>query len=151
MLWILLKLADQKGCVSRFMSTISHKENGLKTWEKNVRFNVLCWDCADLTDASGFNGVEQCEKCLSRCNNKVHRVTFIWMALPRSIFSFSLSLFLSVSHFVAQLTFVRVLFLLCDPLLYAKVVSAISTVSSFLVLHQNTEICTLLSIHQPIY
>lgn len=68
--------------VWRFMSSFSHMDNGLKTWEKKtVGLDVFWRDGADLTDASGFNGVEQCEKGLSRRNSKVHHATFIQIAL----------------------------------------------------------------------
>lgn len=66
--------------VWRFMSSFSHTDNGLKTWE-TVGLDVFWRDGADLTDASGFNGVEQCEKGLSRRNSKVHHATFIQIAL----------------------------------------------------------------------
>lgn len=87
----------------RFMSSFSHRENGWKKWEKTVRFNVFWRDYMDLTDASGFNGVEQCEKCLSWCNSKVHHTTFIWnttsLALALSL-CFIISLFSCVSLFL---------------------------------------------------
>lgn len=43
-------------------------------------------DYMDLTEASGFNGVEQCEKCFSRYNSKVHHTTFILTVLSVSPF-----------------------------------------------------------------
>lgn len=46
-----------------FMSTISHAERmAWKHEEKNARANVLFWNSEDVTDASGFNGVEQVRK-----------------------------------------------------------------------------------------
>jgi len=103
-----VKTGISKGWVSRFMSTISHNvwpEN----MRKNVRSNVFCWGYVDMTDASGFNGVEQCEKCLSRCNSKVHHATFIWIVFSLYFSSFSVALFLVVSHFVPN----SVLFMFC--------------------------------------
>lgn len=46
-----------------FMSTISHAERmAWKHEEKNARANVLFWNSEDVTNASGFNGVEQVRK-----------------------------------------------------------------------------------------
>lgn len=72
---------------------------------KNVRFNVFCWDCVDLTNASGFNGVEQCEKCLSRRNSKVHHTTFIWIALSLCFSSLTVSLCFSPHSFLFMFCF----------------------------------------------
>lgn len=52
-----------------------------KREKKTVGLDVFLRDGANLTDASGFNGVEQCEKGLSRRNSKVHHATFIQIAL----------------------------------------------------------------------
>lgn len=61
--------------------------------EKNVRFNVLCKGCVDLTDASVFNGVEQCEKRFSRCGSMGHRMNFIPLTLSFSLFFFYITIF----------------------------------------------------------
>lgn len=67
-----------------------------KREKKTVGLDVFWRDGADLTDASGFNGVEQCEKGLSRRNSKVHHATFIQIAL--CCFCFALpSLFSCIS------------------------------------------------------
>lgn len=137
-----VKTGRSKGWVLRFMPTISQKENGLKTREKNVRSNVLlCYNYVDLTDASGFNGVEQCEKCLSWYNSKVHHTTFIWISLCFS--TFSLSQFLCFSCSTPSHSYFDLF------LLYVKTSScltAICTIYFFVIFIQNslhTIVCPL--------
>ena len=115
MLWIPLKWGRSKGRVSGFLSTVSHKENGPKTWENMS--DSMCFGESTCTWRMlvVFNGVEQCEKCLSRCNSEVHqRGASCSIHLDCTLaltFSFFLSLFPSISHFLHQLTVVYVMFL----------------------------------------
>ena len=69
-----------EGWVSTLVSTISNQEHGLVTCKQNVSSDVL-------TDVSGYNGVEQCEKCLPQCNSEVHHARFIWIFLPSLCFT----------------------------------------------------------------
>lgn len=133
------KTGRSKGSISRFMSTISHNEweKCLKTWEKVSNPMCFCWSCVDLTDASGFNGVEQCEKCLSQPDSKVHHATFMWFCLSLSAFFLSFSPIIPhcFSHRLSELIYVYVL-----RLFYVKVSSLTenSAVSFCLAFHHST-------------
>lgn len=117
--------------VSGFMSTISHEESAPRTREKMS--DSMCF--AEATRARRMLVV------LMVWNNvrSVSHGAAAWCIVQHSCeslsLSFSPSLFLSVSHFLSQLTFVYVLFVLWDSHLYDKTsrcLTAISTTSFFL-------------------
>lgn len=85
MLGILLNLAV-KTDEYQHSCPVFHAEKTAWKHEKKLSGWMFWYDYMDLTEASGFNGVEQCEKCLSRYHSKVHHTTFILTALSVSPF-----------------------------------------------------------------
>lgn len=117
----------------RHFTQLEWPESTGKKTKTNVRTDVFCWGSVDLTDARAFNGVEQCEKCLSVFNSTVHHTTFIW--IPTS---------LPLRHYFSLfLTFVCLLLLLWRPLIYPE---AGGHSFVFQILHQITNSCCSSSI-----
>ena len=93
-----VKTGRSKGWVSRFMSTISHRENGLKTWEKTsdpVCYVEATWTWRMLVVLMVWNNVRNAShgvtaRCIIQHSFESHSIS-VFFLLSLSIFSIHLA------------------------------------------------------------